>query len=176
MCTREPRLVLVSLLNGWKNGARTLSQSLSEVLINQSNSLITFDTQLKATLVVVAKYSNNAAQQGQTKSILWHLWQPLYGPCMTLEHSFQPPGISCMLVFAEGEKPENPEKNRWGRVDNRHKLNSLMASGLRIEPGPYWWEVSALATTYFDITGHFVLDLKTGHACNYMQVNALQLV
>ena len=50
MCTREPRLVLVSLLIGWKNGARTLNQSLSEVIINQTNSLITFDTQLKNTL------------------------------------------------------------------------------------------------------------------------------
>ena len=31
MCTREPRLLLVSLLIGWKSGARTLKQSLSEV-------------------------------------------------------------------------------------------------------------------------------------------------
>ena len=52
MCTREPRLVLVSLLIGWKSGARTLNQSLSEVMQNQSNSLITFDTQLKTTLRV----------------------------------------------------------------------------------------------------------------------------
>ena len=51
MCTREPRLVLGSLVIGWKNGARTLTQSLSEVIINQSNSLITFDTQLKTTLL-----------------------------------------------------------------------------------------------------------------------------
>ena len=51
MCTREPRLVLVSLLIGWKSGARTFNQSsLSEVIITQSNSLITFDTQLKTAL------------------------------------------------------------------------------------------------------------------------------
>ena len=50
MRTREPWLVLVSLLIGWKSGARTLNQSLSEVIINQSNSLISFDTQLKTTL------------------------------------------------------------------------------------------------------------------------------
>ena len=31
-------------------GARTLNQSLSEVMQNQSNSLITFDTQLKTAL------------------------------------------------------------------------------------------------------------------------------
>ena len=31
MCTRKPRLVLLSLLIGWKNGARTLNQSLREV-------------------------------------------------------------------------------------------------------------------------------------------------
>ena len=50
MCTREPRLVLVSLLIGWKSGARTLNQSLSGVMQNQSNSLITLDTQLKTAL------------------------------------------------------------------------------------------------------------------------------
>ena len=49
---RQPRLVLVSLLIGWKSGARTLNQSLSEVIINQSNYLITFDTQLKTALLI----------------------------------------------------------------------------------------------------------------------------
>ena len=43
MCTRQPRLVLVSLVIGWKNGTRTLKQSLSEVMQNQNNLLITFD-------------------------------------------------------------------------------------------------------------------------------------
>ena len=52
MCTHEPRLILVSLLIGWKNGARTLNQSLSEVMQNQSNSLITFVTQLKIALFI----------------------------------------------------------------------------------------------------------------------------
>ena len=53
MRTRQPRLVLVlevSLLIGWKSGARTWNQSLIEVMQNQSNSLITFDTQLKTAL------------------------------------------------------------------------------------------------------------------------------
>ena len=50
-------------------------------------------------LIAVAKYSNDAAEQGRTKSLQWRLWQPLYGPCVTLEHSIQPAGISCMLVF-----------------------------------------------------------------------------
>ena len=54
MCKREPRLVLVSLLIGCKSGARTLNQSLSEVIINQSNSLITFDTQFFAPDVTAA--------------------------------------------------------------------------------------------------------------------------
>ena len=53
MYTREPRLVLISLLIGWKSGAKTLIQSLSEVMQNQSNSLITFDTQLKTALCKV---------------------------------------------------------------------------------------------------------------------------
>ena len=52
MCTHELWLILVSFLIGWKSGAKTLNQSLSEVIINQSNSLIiiTFDTQLKTAL------------------------------------------------------------------------------------------------------------------------------
>ena len=51
MC--ELRLVLVPLLIGWKSGARTLNQSLSEVMQNQSNYIITFDTQLKTTLLLI---------------------------------------------------------------------------------------------------------------------------
>ena len=53
MCTREPRLVLVSLLIGRESGARTLNQSLSEEMQNQRNSQITFDTQLKTTLTQI---------------------------------------------------------------------------------------------------------------------------
>ena len=42
--------------------------------------------------------------------------------------------ISCMLVFAEGGKPKNPEKNPRNREENQHKLNPLMASNPGIEP------------------------------------------
>ena len=56
MCTREPRLVLVSLLIGWKNGARTLNQSLCEVIINQSNLLIYFRHSIeKHSIVIISK-------------------------------------------------------------------------------------------------------------------------
>ena len=51
-----------------------------------------------------------------------------------------------MSVFGEGGKPENPEKNPRSREENQHKLNPLMASGPGIEPGPHWWEASALTT------------------------------
>ena len=54
------------------------------------------------------KYSNDAAQQGRTESLQRRLRQPLYGTCVTLEHSLQRDGISCMLVFGEGGKPEPP--------------------------------------------------------------------
>ena len=57
------------------------------------------------------KDSNDAAQQGRTEILQWRFWQPLYGPCVTLEHSSQPAAISCMSVFGEGGKLENPEKN-----------------------------------------------------------------
>ena len=48
----------------------------------------------------------------------------------------QPVGISCMLVFGEGGKPDSPEKNPRSREENQHKLNPLMASGPGIEPRP----------------------------------------
>ena len=51
-----------------------------------------------------------------------------------------------MMVFAEGGKPENPEKNPRSREESPHKLNLLMVSGVEIEPGPHWWEASALTT------------------------------
>ena len=53
MCTREPRLVWVSLLIDRESGARTLNKSLSEEMQNQSNSQITFKTQLKTTLTQI---------------------------------------------------------------------------------------------------------------------------
>ena len=53
MCTRRARLVLVSLLIGSQNDAKTFDQSLSEVMQNQCNSLITFDTQFKPALSIL---------------------------------------------------------------------------------------------------------------------------
>ena len=111
--------------------------------------------------MAVAKYSNNAPQLRWTKSIQMHLWQPLYGLCVTLEHSLQPAGISCMLVYAKGGKPENLEKNLRSREENQRKLNPLMASGAEVEPGPHWWETSALTTvlsllpTFIELLDHF---------------------
>ena len=52
-----------------------------------------------------------------------------------------------MLVFGTGGKPENLEKNPRSREENQHKLNPLIASVPGIEPGPHWWEASALTTT-----------------------------
>ena len=63
-----------------------------------------------------------------------------------MEHSLTPVVITCMLVFAEGGKLEDPEKNLWSRVENQHKFNPLVASGPGIELGPHWWEASALTT------------------------------
>ena len=46
-----------------------------------------------------------------------------------------------MLVFVEGGKPDNPEKNPQSRDDNKHK--KIMTSTPGIKPGPHWWEASA---------------------------------
>ena len=126
MCTPEPRLVLVSLLIDWKNGARTLNQSLSEVIINQSNYLITFDTQLKTALIiiiiiiVVVEYSNDASQQGRTENILRRVWPPLYGPCETLKSTAYSQLESAVCWFLLRE--ENPQSIR----ENQHKLKPLI--------------------------------------------------
>ena len=51
-----------------------------------------------------------------------------------------------MLVFEEGGKPENPEKNPRGKARTNNKLNPHVTPGPGIEPGTHWWEVSALNT------------------------------
>ena len=56
-------------------------------------------------------------------------------------------GISCMLIFAEGGKPEYPEKTSRSKVENQHKLSLHMTYIPGIEPGSHWWEASALITT-----------------------------
>ena len=51
-----------------------------------------------------------------------------------------------MLVFEERGKPEYPEKNLAAKERNNNKLNPNMASTPGFEPGPHWWEASALIT------------------------------
>jgi len=46
----------------------------------------------------------------------------------------------------EGGKPENPEKTLGARTRTNKKLNPRMTPEPRIEPGPHWWEASALTT------------------------------
>ena len=55
-----------------------------------------------------------------------------------------------MLVFEERGKPENPEKNlpEQGREPTTNSTHMML--GLGIEPGPHWWEVSALKSTIPD--------------------------
>ena len=50
-----------------------------------------------------------------------------------------------VLVFEERGKPEYPEK-KLSKERNNKKLNSHMAKGPGIEPGPHFWEASALTT------------------------------
>ena len=52
-----------------------------------------------------------------------------------------------MLVFAEGGKPENPENNPQSKARTNNKLNPHMTPGPGFEPGPHWWEASALTTS-----------------------------
>ena len=53
-----------------------------------------------------------------------------------------------MLLFVEGGKLENPEKNPWSKARTKTKLNPHMAPA-GIETRPHWWEGSALTTVPF---------------------------
>ena len=54
-----------------------------------------------------------------------------------------------VLIFVEGGKPENLEKNPRSRARINHKLNPHVTPGPGIEPGPQWWEASSLTTAPF---------------------------
>ena len=51
-----------------------------------------------------------------------------------------------ILIFGEGGKPGNRKKTLGARTRTNNKLNPLMAPGLGFEPGPHWWEASAITT------------------------------
>ena len=53
-----------------------------------------------------------------------------------------------MLVFEDRRKPEYPEKNlseQW-REPTTNSTHMYMVSTPGFEPGPHWWEASALTT------------------------------
>jgi len=52
------------------------------------------------------------------------------------------------LVFEERRKPEYPEKKKplGARTRTTNKRNRRLTPSLGIEPGPHWWEASALTT------------------------------
>ena len=87
-----------------------MSPKLPEINFQISHLWIAQNDHL-CTLIAVANHHRKVQQESRTKSIHWRLWQLLHSPCVTLEHSLQSAGISCVLVFAEGGKPENAEKN-----------------------------------------------------------------
>ena len=51
-----------------------------------------------------------------------------------------------MLVFVEGGKSEYPEKNPRSRDENQQQTLHTYDAETEIEPGPHWWEASALTT------------------------------
>ena len=73
-----------------------------------------------------------------------------------------------MLVFAEGGKPDYPEKNPQSRDDN-NKLNPRMTPRPGIEPEPHWWEASALTTAP---SCSFTYSLVDGE---YMKIHTFEL-
>ena len=51
-----------------------------------------------------------------------------------------------VLVFEERGKPVPREKPLRARTRTNNKLNPRMTLGPGVEPGPHWWEASALTT------------------------------
>ena len=53
-----------------------------------------------------------------------------------------------VLVFEERGKPEYPEKNlsEQRREPTTNSTHIIMALTTGVEPGPHWWEASALTT------------------------------
>ena len=51
-----------------------------------------------------------------------------------------------VLVFEERGKPEYPEKNLSEQGENQQQTQPTYDAGPGIEPGPHWWEASALTT------------------------------
>ena len=48
-----------------------------------------------------------------------------------------------VLVFVEGRKPDNQEKNPWSKARTNDKLNPHEKPSRGIEPGSQRWEASA---------------------------------
>ena len=68
-----------------------------------------------------------------------------------------------VLVFEERGKPEYPEKNLSEQGENQQhmKLNPHMTPGPGIEPGPHWWEASALTTVPPLVVSAYVASYTT---------------
>ena len=51
-----------------------------------------------------------------------------------------------MLIFVEGGKRENPEKNPRSKDENQQQTQPFMTPGPGFEPRPHWREVSTIIT------------------------------
>jgi len=51
-----------------------------------------------------------------------------------------------MLVFVEGEKPQNLEKTCGAKTRTNNKRSPHVTPERGIEPGAHWWGASALTT------------------------------
>ena len=60
---------------------------------------------------------------------------------MRLNYQFE---IIKAITIKTAKRAEMRTRRKNLRVENQHKPNPLMASGLGIEPGLHWWEESAL--------------------------------
>ena len=80
-----------------------------------------------------------------------------------------------MLVFAEGGKPENPEKNPRSKDENQQQTQPTYDAG-SIEPGTHWWEASALPAMPFLlscevlVTNRSVIKANRSASCRLTEV------
>ena len=118
------------------------------------------------TIIIIIVSANRRRKVQQRRSSTRSNWKltmaPLaaaIGPCVTLEHSLQRAGISCMLVFWWGRKTrepgEKPSKQRrkptqtqaaYG-VGSGNRTRATMVGG----ECPHHYAISRRTTTYFKV-------------------------
>ena len=120
----------------------------------------------------------NLSEQGREPTNSAHIWhrgrgergKPEYPEKNLSEQGREPTNSAHMRYRGERGKPEYPEKNL--SQQGREPTNSAhMRPNRRIEPGPHWWEASALTTTPSVLPKNFRAFLGVILACEARELH-----